>query len=278
MESLTKKDTELKNIKDLRTVKVVDVLKEVRENHNELVDAFEFLNTKLNGLQTQLNALKEAQDIKGLRDSIDFNAETIKDVQEKVLPAIETKMNTNLTKVKADILVKVEENKEKIVTQEGHSRRRNVIINGVEELEGENTEEVATNFLKDELKIEAEDVAKFLFRDVHRLPKAKNADGTVNTKPRPIIIAFLQQKHRNATMRHAFNLKESGYSIKSDLPTKLNELRSLMLKERIRLKTVNPGVKYRVAERSYKPVFQKEDGFFPGSTTRIKWVNVKFPA
>ena len=157
------------------------------------------------------------------------------------------------------------------------SRRRNIIINGKKEDNGENIEEVVQKFLKEDLKLDPGQVDSFLFRDMHRLPKSKNKDGTQREGPRPIIVAFLRQKDRNAAMRNAFNLKGSDCSIKSDLPKKLNELRSKMLMERKRLKTANPNVRYRVAEKSYKPVLQAEDGVIEG-TTRTKWTDIKFPA
>ena len=177
-----------------------------------------------------------------------FNADSVEDIKNKVIPALQTKMDANMKSLKVDLMVKVDENNEKIVDQEAHSRRRNIIINGVEELNEENTEEVAKQFLVQGA------VDDYVFRDIHRLPKAKNRDGSVNTKPRPIIVAFIRQKDRNAAMKNAYNLKNTQLSIKSDLPKHLNELRSAMLKERQRLKDANPQIKYRVAERSYKPV------------------------
>lgn len=273
---LEKKETDVKNIDNPRNLKVVEVLIEARQNHNELVTAILALNTTLTEINNKLTDLSDHNDIQGITASITFNAETISDVKDKVLPALETQMNTNMKKLKADLLVKVGENKEKIVDQEGHSRRRNIIVNGKEELNGENTEEVAKQFLVNDLQMDQEEVKGFLFRDIHRLPKAKNRDGTQNDRPRPIIMAFLRQKDRNAVMKNAFQLKDTVCSIKSDLPKHLNDIRSLMLKERQRLKTETPAIKYRVAERSYKPVLQRANGVMPG-TTRIKWENLNFP-
>lgn len=276
---LDKKITDIKNIDNPRNLKVVDVLIEARTNHNELVDAILTLNTTLNEINNKLSNLTDHQDIKDITASITFNADTISDVKDQVLPALETKMNANMKKLKADLQVKVDENKEKIVDQEGHSRRRNIIVNGLVEITGEveDTEKVVRQFLVNDLEIDQEEVDGFLFRDTHRLPKAKNRDGTENTRPRPIIVAFLRQKDRNAVMTKAFKLKNTTYSIKTDLPKHLNDLRSRMLKERKKLKEENPTVKYRVAERSYKPVLQRENGVILG-TTRIKWDNIRFPA
>ena len=276
---LEKKETDAKNISNARTLKIVDVLIESRVNHNQLVDAISVLNTTLTEINNKLADLSNHKDFVDLTASINFNANTVSDIKEKVLPTLEAKIAANLKTVKADLLVRVGENKEKIVDQEGHSRRRNIIINGVDEVAGENTEEVAKDFLVNDLKLDQEEVDDFMFRDMHRLPKAKKRDGsgTEVDRPCPIIITFLRQKDQNAAMRNAFNLKDTEYSIKSDLPKHLNDLRSSMLKERQRLKTANPTVKYRVAERSYKPVLQRSNGLIPG-TTRIKWDNINFTA
>ena len=110
---------------------------------------------------------------------------------------------------------------------EAHSRRRNVIANGIVEVKGEDTEAVARDFLVKDLKMEKADVDKMLFRDIHRLPASKRKDenGQPIILPRPIIMAFLQQKDRNSVVRKAFELKGTNLSLKTDLPKVLNDLR-----------------------------------------------------
>ena len=280
---LNKKDAEIRDIKKPRDLTVAAVLTESRLNHNELVDAILGLTTmmtEINDRQTEINNrltdLSGHKDIVDLGESITFNMDQ---VTKTVIPNLEARMNANLNRVKTDLLVKVDDNKDKQLLQEGHSRRLNIIIQGKDETASEDTEEVATNFLIHDLKMDAEDVSQFMLRDVHRLPKGKNRDGTENTKPRPIIMAFLRQKDRNTVMRSAYQLKGTDLSLKSDLPKHLNDLRSEMLKERLRLKGITPGIKYRVAERSYRPVLQRENGVVAGSNpVRIKWDTIKFPA
>ena len=282
MIELQKKDADIKNIKKPRDLSVAEVMIEARQNHNELVDAMLEIRTMLTGVKEALDDLKHHKDILDLTDSLNesivFNAESIDAVTKTTLPALEQKMRNNMKDVKAALLVKVDENKDKIVLQEGHSRRLNIIIQGKVETAGENTEEVARSFLTEDLKMDAGDVGQFIVRDAHRLPKGKKRDGTEVDGPRPIIMAFIRQKDRNTVMRNAYQLKNTVYSLKSDLPKHLNELRSDMLKERLRLKDAHPGVKFRVTERSYKPVLQRENGVIPGSEGRIKWDTVKFPA
>lgn len=264
--TLAKKDTI--NIPARSQLKLEQVLIESRENHNEIVDAIHAMNNVLAEIKLKLDS-NPAQE---------SNTAAIVEIKETLIPAMEARANTNLQKVKAELTVKVDNNSDKIVGQEGHSRRRNVIGNGIKFVEGENTKEVAINFLIEDLKMDPAAVANFLFRDIHRLPagKIKTKDG-IKKGERPIIMAFLRQEDRNAVMRKAFELKGTDYSIKSDLPKSLNELRSNMLQERRRLMTANPGVKYRVGERSYKPVLQKEAGsVMIRGEPRTKWVDIPF--
>ena len=87
---LEKKETDIKNIG--RNLKVAEVLVEARRNHNELVDAILAINTKLTDINTKLADLSDHKDIKEITASITFNADTISDVKDKVLPALETQM------------------------------------------------------------------------------------------------------------------------------------------------------------------------------------------
>jgi hypothetical protein len=259
------KEADLVKIKEIKGLKVVDVLLESRSNHNELAKTLNEIIDNLNQINTKLDAHPNSD----LKESIEFlDAE----VKTKLLPDLKSAMNTNLDRVKASLTVKVDGNSTKIVDQEAHSRRRNVIISGKAERDGEDIEQVVENFLTRDLKLSEDAVKQYLFRDMHRLPKSPKAPAAA---PKPIIVAFIRQKDRNAVMRKAFELKDSGISIKTDLPKVLNDHRSALLTERKRLKEQNPTGKYRVTERGYKPILQKSDGFIlVRGVDRVKWVDV----
>ena len=179
--------------------------------------------------------------------------------------------------MQGELRVDLDKNSDRVIEQEGHSRRKNIIINGVpdpEDGETEDTEAVARKFLEQKLKLE--DAGSYILRDCHRLGVPKKQDGTPRNLPKPIILAFVCQKNRNEVMRKAFELKGTAFSIKSDLPKELNDIRSKMLKYRSEMKTKQPGLKIRVTERGYKPVLQRAEGLIP-NTTRTKWVNMVLP-
>ena len=261
--TLAKKDT---NIKRDHTIKITDVLLEVRSNHNEIVDALMILSSAIDEITEQMKKVPD------LEKSIEFNAESIVDLKDKIIPDLLKKANENTNNAKQELAIKICENEEKIVKAEGHSRRKNIILNGKVKGDGvEVTETVAREFLIQDLKMEKDDVDKMIFRDVHRLPKSKKREG-----PEPIIMAFVMQKDRNSVIRKAYELKGTNLSLKTDLPKTINEHRGRMLTERSRLLTENPGVKYRVTERSYLPVLQKGVGVWPGTASSIiKWDDIK---
>ena len=273
--NLVKKDESAPSYvkEDGKQLKIVDVLQEARLNHNELVDAINSLNVTLNEISAKLDGAKLGDHPNAdLKASIEFNESAIIDIKTKVVPALEAQLSANLNKVKADLTVTIDKNTESIVSQEGHSRRKNIIINGQKEDKDEVAEEVVREFFVSDMKIDRETVDQYIFRDVHRLPKSKKAKPEA---PRPLIVAFVRQKDRNEVMRNAYQLKNSDHSIKSDLPKALNELRGKMLGERKRLQAANRGTKYRVAEKSYRPVLQRSNGVVEG-TTKIKWADIAF--
>ena len=270
--TLVKKDVTPLSKRDKGKLLLEDVLTEFREGFNEIVDAINAINTVLKNVD---KAISEGGDV---INSIGYHAESVRQLKEEALPELNLKIENSAKKVKSDVLVVVNENKGKITDLEGHSRRRNVIINGLDCADEEIPEEVARDFLKEKLSIPAEEVDKFMFRDVHRLPKSKNPDGTVNvTAKKPLILALLKQKDRNHIVSKAYTLKGTVFSLKTDLPKELNELRGRMLKERRRLLDIDPEYKVRVVERSFKPHLQVGDGYIP-NTTKTKWIDVKtFP-
>ena len=250
-----------------RSVKVIDVLREARNNHNELVDAISAVNAYLRDISLKLDK------IPNIETAIEFNADSFKSVTDNLMPALQLKVDKNLDNVKKELLVAVHGNTNKLINLESHGRRKNVIINGIPSVESEDVEVITRAFLKDTLELDEQLVHNMLFRDCHRLPKPKAKDGREFEKP--IILACVSQKDRNVIMRNAFNLKDTGISIKSDLPKPLNDLRNMMLKERHRLKMENPHIKYRVSEVRYLPVLQRSNGKKPNSDY-IKWEDIDF--
>ena len=241
--NLVKADTALGDLPDKRKVNMVDILTENRMHYNAIVDALGLINNEL-------------ANIKNLSEKVDQNEQKVDNLINVVIPNIHRKIDHQVSLMEAKLLERIEIIEKERLLENAHSRRRHLIVNGVEMKkynrgESEPTEQIFRDLLVDKLKLDREYVDKILFRDLHRLPASNKFNG-----PPPIIAAFLCQQDRNYVMSHAKNLKNTKISIKSDLPRQLNQLRGHMLDHMKELK-VNHTV--RLVERSYFPVLQRRN-------------------
>ena len=147
-----------------------------------------------------------------------------------------------------------------------HSRRLNIIINGVAEKSDEDIAKVIKDIFVRKMQIPEDVVDKFRFRDFHRIGAIgkQTGDGYIvkkdNKKPsnnqdphRAIIIAFTQQMNRNLVFTYAKNLAGAGISVKPDLSQALSKLRTKLLGIRKDIKNINSENLAVLTYRSYKP-------------------------
>lgn len=112
--------------------------------------------------------------------------------------------------------------KAEIEDLEQYSRRNCLIIHGLEEKEGEDTDRVIQNFAKSKLKIDLKD------QDIdrsHRLgrpyrrPAATGTRESKNQKPRPVIIKFTRYNARSDIYSAKKHLRGSQFYIHENLTT-----------------------------------------------------------
>ena len=210
---------------------------------NLIKDNIETQNKKLEGFENRIEALEN--DLKEQKTSNEKQNKIIKDLSDKLEDTI------------------------------SHSRRLNLIISGVAEKADENVFEVIKHFFTIKLKVSTSDFDKFLFRDFHRLGPKSSADddGNVFKKERsdkvkhrdphrPIIVAFIQQYHRNSVLSHAKNLTPGdNLSIKPDLSPAMSRLRNNLLQVRRDIKNLSNNNLAQLGYISYRPVlFVKING------------------
>ena len=256
--NLTKLNTDPNTIKKDGYTKIVDAVQDSRNNYNTLIDAMTHLSQQLDDISKKL-------DLKADSDVVD----TVKEIQETSIPALKTSISKNKALSEArtkDACSEVSLQHEQL---EAHGRRLNIIWNGRKEEKQtvrtqwggtrvyEDTEKLFREFLVQSLRLEPEYVASMIIRDCHRLPKSRDVDG-----PPPIIAALICQRHRNDILAAAKNLQGTPFSIKSDLPKRLNTLRKQMLKVRSDLK--KKGKIVRLIEIRYLPSLQQRDA-------NLKW-------
>ena len=239
--------------------KVTHAIQEARNNHNILVGALNTLSKQLEEINSKLDKPENPE-----------LSERIKVIEDTVIPQLKTKIDKKHKLAEAKITEATNELNLQHEQLEAHGRRLNVILHGKAEVkqtvqtgfggrrEFEDTEKLFREFLVDSLKLEKTYVDNMILRDAHRLPKSQKSNG-----PPPIIAAFISQRHRNDVLAAAKNLQNTGFSVKSDLPKRLNDIRGKMLGRRRTLK--EDGKVVRLVERNYLPILQEQN------TVTKKW-------
>ena len=234
--------------------KIVDAAAEARENFNTLVDALNLVADQLDNIEKKLDAQAPADLTQSVADI------------KLAIPELRLGIKRSRELAEAKVKEAVEEMDLKHEQLEAHGRRLNIIWNGRKEekqeittafggtRQFEDTEALFRDFLVQSLNFDEAFAKSVILRDCHRLPKSKKAKAT---DPPPIIAAFVCQRQRNDVLAAAKNLQNTVFSIKSDLPKRLNSIRTEMLKARRDLKKDNKTV--RLIEKNYLPCLQMFD-------------------
>ena len=165
-----------------------DILKQVKPIPG-IVTAIDDIKSKLDGLTTKVDDHETR--ITTVEQQSAANFQEIADLKKTVetLQISIPSNNVNLLKLKNEKL------ENKIDAMENHSRRENIIFNGIAESEAENCKSLVYDVLVDNLKItDARDRIKFT--RVHRIGKLRLVAGKPDQKPRPIIARVMYYPHK----------------------------------------------------------------------------------
>ena len=173
-------ETEMKNVKEIPLTTKEWQIKGT-EQLNEMNSAITFINKKFAEFEKEI---KNNEEIKSLR-----------------------KENSYLTK-------RLEEMDAILDRKEQYSRRNCLLIHGVDEVEGEDTNELSTKVMKEHMnqKIKPEDIDRS-----HRLGNPKKY---IKAKPQPIIMKYVRYNTRNIIYRNKKILKGKGTSVTNFLTSK----------------------------------------------------------
>lgn len=212
------------------------------------------LNNKLDNVNSQLTT-KLTSFINQVTERCDTQDKKIGELELKCKKTNEelSVCQTNLKNVKE----KINKVEERVLANEGHNRRLNLIFQNVEETADENIMDTLKQVMINKLKIPKETVLKFLVRDVHRLGRFKrnNSENVDQIKKhRAIIIAFVLQDQRNLVFQHAKNLAGSNISLKVDLPAEWSKEREYLLVQRKRIKDHNKNLLAIITYKTYRPI------------------------
>ena len=118
----------------------------------------------------------------------------------------------------------IQDLKEQQLMSEARSMRDNLIFYNITEPTQENPETTLNNFLKDEMKVNDDDLKKIKFDRVHRIGKKEK------TKTRPLIAKFNPSSGKGLVLSHAKNLnKEKKFGVNEQLPRELEERKKHLL-------------------------------------------------
>ena len=209
-----------------------------------------------------------------LRTIIDEKLETFKEevneiVDAKVNPVIQENesLRTELNQLRTELSGVIKEmvlEKIKLLELEVHSRKYNVLVQGIEESTGESELDLMEKFrviLKDVVKLPEDMVQAVSWKAAHRLGKRKDKkdtpDGTP-PKPRNSIFVFNHLYIVQEFWRRAKKLGKVAYNFNTHLPMDLAEYRSDLLKLRREMKEA--GRVARVWEDKGFPVLEEKVG------------------
>ena len=218
----------------------------VSDNNKLLFEKLDVINKKIVKHEERLQFVEKP--VKDMEESLtvckDIDGEKIKNIEKKMVTIqgdIKTyKENTPEVKEIGDM-------KEKMREMEDRSRRNNLRIDGIDEVNGEtwdDTEERVLDLLENRLQINNVRIER-----AHRIfRKGKNS-----TKPRSIIIKLLDYKDKKLILDNAKKMKGSGVYIYEDFSAETMAIRNDLWPEVKRLRDAG-----KFAILKYDKIYKRE--------------------
>ena len=174
-----------------------------------------------------------------LKTHVDKNSAEIVTIKEEV---------ENLKLVNATLRDKIESLERNDEYKTDHAFRLQLVAYNIpEEDEKEDCFARMQFFMRDNLGIDEAAVGQIPIRDTHRLGRK------VEGKIRPIVIAFIQQQHRDFVLSKAKNLQGTDLSLQPHLSKKLQEVKKALLIKRKEIKSVDRNILAFIGYRAYVP-------------------------
>jgi hypothetical protein len=224
------------------TAKAKDVLLELRNMNNNYVYFFKFMMDEFQKLETIRTA--DTSKLADLKQTVE---DKHSEYDEKFI-----KMEADL-----HLLQKRDaEREDKLTEMECRQRKLNLIIPGIQEkpvtrptrqnVRGPREEETyseihqkVVTYLENKLGILHAN--SMIFRNIHRLGR-RNAE---QTRPRNVIVAFVQQPDVDCILQAAREKQDPTVSIRTDLPKQYNEIRNALLAIRAQYRDLPVGQKVK---------------------------------
>ena len=183
----------------------------------DIAKCFATLHTQLTGdiVRIQDRVKETEKKICQIEGSVEFVHGEIRDIHEKTVPNLETRIQ------------QVDDERLKL---ELWGRKWNLVIRGIEGILRESTDNTETkvrDFFIATLKVDQEKVEKMIFQAIHRIPS-----GEENMKA--VIVRFVSLRDRDLVLHHAIKYltRGCGFSVITDLPKVLATRRYSLIQER----------------------------------------------
>lgn len=172
------------------------------------------LNIKFQSIDEKLSVLDDVKDKINTLTEGDVLKNTVKEATEasKLALAAVKSIQSNFDKLSFEYQNVRKENDElraQVINNDNYVRRKNLVIRGIKETDGENCENLFKQFLKNKLQLSDEYVTSVKFERCHRLGKI-NEDKKWS---RPMIIRFCHYEDRKTVWEKRHTLANTPYSL-----------------------------------------------------------------
>ena len=204
---------------------------------------------RLSSLPDQLHTIEKKIE----RDNQDI-CQSLKLTEEQTKEAVTIATNTDIAvaKLRDELAVerhnakrlqhKLEEAQRKILHLESYSRKQNLIIEGLPEKQGENTEELVMKLITENMGLTLTGAP---------IDKCHRFGRTGNMRPRPIIIRFVKISTRDIILQNAKKLRNGNPNtqvyINEDLPPQVKKERAALRAIATHARHLEPQVSAKVA-------------------------------
>ena len=197
----------------------------------KLEDRFQRLESKL---ASKFDSLQE--DVRTVREEVADSKIKFKELDTKVSDIIKSvefssktceekdkKQTAALREMKEELECKVKALENKLLLQEKHDRKYNLLFYGIPEEQNEDIEDKLKNLFVDDLKLDYTRVNNMYFAHGHRIPSKTPG-------PKPIILRFSQYSDRDLVLSNAYQLAGSRRRIIADWPVQMKNERGRLSK------------------------------------------------
>ncbi len=217
--------------------RLVEILAKMKE---ELQASMESIKMEISELKTQVSATEH---------TVAVHDDEIKALHQEIADLTDSK--------------KVLERQ--VILKDIHDRKPNLLFYGIAEEPREDTEATLRDFLVNTLNFSGSRADDIYFKTVHRLPKSEYQSKHKPAAPPSIIAAFVRMRDREDVFDAKKLLKDTAYSIQTDLPGLMKKRRAILARQAWTIRQEEKPLWARVRVVGIDVVLETRDPSIPSS-------------